>query len=38
VGGAGAALGVIAVILVAVCTVLSQYLIERDRQTKGGLS
>lgn len=36
--GAGAALGVIAVILVAVCTVLSQYLIERDRQTKGGLS
>lgn len=36
--GAGAALGVIAVIMVAVCTVLSQYLIERDRQTKGGLS
>lgn len=36
--GAGAALGVIAVVLVAVCTVLSQYLIERDRRTKVGAS
>lgn len=36
--GAGAALGVIAVVLVAVCTVLSQYLIELDRQTKVGAS
>ncbi|ETR76912.1 ABC transporter permease [Afipia sp. P52-10] len=36
--GPGAALGVIAVILVAACTVLSQYLVERDRTIKAGIS
>lgn len=34
--GPGAALGVIAVIIVAACTILSQYLIERDRRIKAG--
>jgi iron(III) transport system permease protein len=36
--GPGAALGVVAVVIVAVCTVLSQILIERDRRAKGGVS
>lgn len=36
--GPGAALGVVAVVIVAVCTVLSQFLIERDRRAKGGVS
>ena len=34
--GPGAALGIIAVLIVAACTVLSQYLIERDRRIKTG--
>lgn len=34
--GPGAALGIIAVLIVAACTVLSQFLIERDRQIKTG--
>jgi hypothetical protein len=29
---------VVAVVIVAVCTVLSQILIERDRRAKGGVS
>ena len=32
--GAGAALGVIAVVIVAVCTVLSQFVIERGQRTR----
>ncbi len=36
--GPGAALGVVAVVIVAGCTVLSQFLIERDRRAKGGVS
>jgi iron(III) transport system permease protein len=36
--GPGAALGVVAVVIVAVCTILSQFLIERDRRAKGGAS
>lgn len=34
--GPGAALGIIAVLIVAACTVLSQFLIERDRRIKTG--
>lgn len=34
--GPGAALGVIAVVIVALSTVASQYVIERDRRTKAG--
>jgi len=34
--GPGAALGVIAVVIVALSTVASQYVIERDRRAKGG--
>jgi iron(III) transport system permease protein len=34
--GPGAALGVIAVVIVALCTVASQYVIERDRRSKAG--
>lgn len=34
--GPGAALGVIAVVIVAFCTILSQFLIERDRRIKTG--
>lgn len=34
--GPGAALGVVAVVIVAVCTIVSQFLIERDRRAKGG--
>lgn len=34
--GPGAALGVIAVVIVALSTVVSQYVIERDRHTKAG--
>ena len=34
--GAGAALGVIAVVIVAASTVLSQLLVERDRRSKAG--
>jgi iron(III) transport system permease protein len=36
--GPGAALGVIAVIIVAASTILSQFLIERDRRAKAGAS
>jgi iron(III) transport system permease protein len=36
--GPGAALGVIAVIIVAASTLLSQFLIERDRRAKAGAS
>jgi len=36
--GAGAALGVIAVVIVAASTVLSQLLVERDRRSKAGYS
>lgn len=34
--GPGAALGVIAVVIVALSTIASQYVIERDRRTKAG--
>jgi len=34
--GPGAALGVIAVVIVALSTIASQYVIERDRRAKGG--
>lgn len=34
--GAGAALGVIAVVIVALSTIASQYVIERDRRAKAG--
>jgi iron(III) transport system permease protein len=34
--GPGAALGVIAVVIVALSTVVSQYVIERDRRVKAG--
>ncbi len=36
--GPGAALGIIAVLIVATCTILSQFLIERDRRIKTGHS
>jgi iron(III) transport system permease protein len=36
--GPGAALGVVAVIIVAASTILSQFLIERDRRAKAGAS
>jgi iron(III) transport system permease protein len=34
--GAGAALGVIAVVLVAVCTFVSHFVIERSQAASGG--
>jgi iron(III) transport system permease protein len=36
--GAGAALGVIAVVIVAATSILSQFIVERDRRMKAGQS